>query len=130
VKPTTAFIGVRISWLMVARKTPLATLAGSADSFAWTTSACAASSSAWRRGDEDRPVAVDGQERQRPEDVEVGLDPAAREVDQKRRGHHLSDESVTTGPSNVTETTAAERRSQAATICWRISGTSGCSPGR
>ena len=39
VKPIIAFSGVRISWLMLARNRLLATLAASAASFAWTSSA-------------------------------------------------------------------------------------------
>ena len=39
-----------------------------------------------RAAHEHAPVAVERQEGERPEDVEVGLDPAARDVDQERRG--------------------------------------------
>ena len=39
--PITAFIGVRISWLMLARKSPLARLAASAASRAWRSSSAA-----------------------------------------------------------------------------------------
>lgn len=42
-------------------------------------------------GDEDAPVAVEGQEGQRAKDVKVRLDAAAREVDEQRRGEHLRD---------------------------------------
>ena len=38
VMPMTAFMGVRISWLMVARKAPLASLAASASRRAWSSS--------------------------------------------------------------------------------------------
>ncbi len=41
------------------------------------------------RREEDLPVAVEGDEGERAEDVEVCLDPAAREVDEERRHHHL-----------------------------------------
>ncbi len=47
------------------------------------------------RGDDDRgrdqdgPVAVEGEEGQRAEDVEVGLDPASGEMDQQGAGEHL-----------------------------------------
>ena len=48
VMPMMAFMGVRISWLMLARKALLARLAASAASLAWANSALARSSSAVR----------------------------------------------------------------------------------
>src|SRR5207237_7263878 len=42
-----------------------------------------------RGGHEDLPVAIEGEEGERAEDVEVGLDPAAGEMDQQGRHEHL-----------------------------------------
>ena len=47
--PRIAFIGVRISWLMFARNSPLARLAASAASFAFDSSAAAAMRSVMSR---------------------------------------------------------------------------------
>ncbi len=44
-----------------------------------------------RGGDQHPVVAVQGQERERTEDVEVGLDPSAHQVDQQRAHEHLAD---------------------------------------
>ena len=44
-----------------------------------------------RRRDQDAPVAIERQERQRAEDVEVRFDAAAGEVDQQRAHQHLRD---------------------------------------
>ena len=40
---------------------------------------------------EHAPVAIEGEEGERAEDVEVGLDAPAGEVDQQRRPQHLRD---------------------------------------
>ena len=42
------------------------------------------------RGHQDAPIPVEGQERQRAEDVEVRLDTAACQMDQQARHQHLA----------------------------------------
>ncbi len=44
-----------------------------------------------RGGQEQSPVAIESQERERAEDVKVRLDAAAAQVDEQRRKHHLRD---------------------------------------
>jgi hypothetical protein len=44
-----------------------------------------------RADDQDLPVAVEGQEGERAEDVEMGLDSPAGQVDQQRADEHLGD---------------------------------------
>lgn len=43
-----------------------------------------------RGGDEDTPVAIEGQKRERTEDMEMRFDPAAGEMDEQRRRQHLA----------------------------------------